>query len=119
MEADISCISRVLCNNATLGTLWLGECRFDAVMLAGGMIQVYDTSHQIDDPMRGLIEALKVNRSLKELHLKITYYVESAGREAFIGAFQNIETLTRLRLCNGDYSALFSLEELREMGSRV
>ncbi len=62
---DISCISRVLCSN-TLETLQLGGVGYSVMT-----IHEYDTS-QIDDALRGLAEALKVNRSLKEV-LNILY----------------------------------------------
>ncbi len=56
----ISCISRVLYINATLETLWLGV----GIMT----IDEYDTSEFLD-AVRGLAEALKVNRSLKKVLL--------------------------------------------------
>ncbi len=119
----ISCISEVLCRNTTLETLHLEDITvgYHRIDMCVTLNQTY--LDQLDDALRGLAEALKVNRSLKELLINVgvrlnykwTSLVGREAAQALIGALQHNQTLTSLSL----YRLPTIANEIRATDSRV
>ncbi len=125
----VSSIAEALCSNTTLEKLWLGRVsmtKFTYLFNSSGPVMVTSDTNEVNtnSAVRDLADALKVNRSLKELELNILRYYRTytlamgkEGARALVGALQCNQTLEELRIPNGDW--FFSPEELAAMDSRV